>query len=298
MWTRLLLVAAAWLGISGLALAISPYYQGNKLPAGPLAGLATTVEARLKSAGFQPVGRYFPKGLPEHGVVIATHPRLQAAAAAVGRHAILASVVRVGIQAGGEVSWTNPDYWGRAYLRDGYDSREADFARVRAALKQALGEDEAFGGDESAKKLADYRYMIGMEKLDSARARLAKTGGFVEAVSTVREHLANGTEKTARVYEVVLPDARLAVFGVALNDETRGDAVWLSKIKMLESIAGLPYEIYVVGDEILAPFARFRVALAFPDVSMGKFMRISGTPGFVHDTLKAVAGIERKPGEE
>lgn len=291
MWSKFLLAVVASL-LPGLVLAVSPYYHGDRIKADSLAGVASAVETRLRAHGFVPVGRYFPRGLPEQGVVIATRPGLQQAAAAVGRHAILASVVRVGIERDGDVSWTNPEYWGRAYLRDAYGAQQRRFDQARDDLKDALGQGQPFGGDETARKLADYRYMFGMEKLDSARNKLARADNFVDAVRIVREHLAAATGNTSQVYEVVLPDARLAVFGVAFDDPEHGDANWLSAIKRQQIIAGLPYEIYVVGDEILAPFARFRVALAFPDVGMGQFMRISRLPAYLFDTLRAVAGAD------
>lgn len=295
MWRHWLTGLVAWLALAAHAFALSPYVGGDRLSSASLAATAALIEGKLRNEGFKPVGRFFPKGLPGYGVVIATSPSLQAMAAAAGRHAILASVVRVGFQNTGAVSWTNPEYWGRAYLRGDYDAHEATFDKVRVALAAALGEGKPFGGDVAAKNLAGYRYMIGMEKLDTAKGRLTKADSFVDAVRVVREQLANGTENTAKVYEVVLPDAKLAVFGVALNDETRGDAAWLTRIGMQEGIAGLPYEIYVVGNEIYSPFARFRVALAYPAVGMGQFMRISSMPAYVLDTLRAVAGVERQP---
>jgi hypothetical protein len=63
---------------------------------------------------------------------------------------------------------------------------------------------------------------------------------------------------------------------------------------MQESIAGLPYEIYVVDNEVSAPHGRFRIALAFPDVGMGQFMRISSLPNTIIETMGAVAGVEKK----
>jgi hypothetical protein len=71
---------------------------------------------------------------------------------------------------------------------------------------------------KAAKSLSNYRYMVGMERLDSYKNKLAEYGSFAEAVKTVRENLAKSAGKTAKVYEIVMPDRRLAVFGVAMND--------------------------------------------------------------------------------
>jgi hypothetical protein len=40
-------------------------------------------------------------------------------------------------------------------------------------------------------------------------------------------------------------------------------------------------------------FARFRIALGWPAVGMGSFMRIVEAPGIIHGTLTEVAGGAR-----
>jgi len=140
--------------------------------------------------------------------------------------------------------------------------------------------------------------MIGMERLDSPKNILAEYGSFAEALKTVRENLAKGVGKTTKVYEVVMPDRKLAVFGVAMNDSANNDGEWIKRIDMQDNIAGLPYEIYVVNTEVGAPHGRFRIALAFPDVGMGQFMRISTLPNAIIETMSAVAGAEKKSSEE
>jgi hypothetical protein len=85
------------------------------------------------------------------------------------------------------------------------------------------------------------------------------------------------------------------VFGVAMNDDALGDGRWLKAIGMTDSIAGLPYEVYVINNEVHSPHARFRIALAFPDVGMGQFMRISSLPNKIIATMTAVAGGKVEP---
>jgi len=54
----------------------------------------------------------------------------------------------------------------------------------------------------------------------------------------------------------------------------------------------------VIDKEIGAPHGRFRIALAFPDVGMGQFMRISTLPNNILDTMNAVAGVEKSSSSE
>jgi len=274
--------------------AVSPYIQGNSVTGGNVQAVASAVENKLKGGGFKVIGKYFPKTLTGYGVVIATDEAMLDAVGAAGGHAVLGAAIRVGVKADGSVAYTNPDYWYRAYFRKDFDKREEAVKALQARLQDALGAGKGQGGDEPPGNLVNYRYMIGMERLDSYKSKLADYGSFAEALKTVRENLAKGVGKTAKVYEIVMPDRKLAVFGVAMNDSGFSDGEWISKIDMQNNIAGLPYEIYVVDNVVNAPHGRFRIALAFPDVGMGQFMRISSLPNAIVETMSAVAGAEKK----
>jgi hypothetical protein len=290
--------ASALLLFSASAGAISPYIQGDDVAGGNVQAVASAVEAKLKKGGFKVVGKYFPKTLSGYGVVVATDDAMLDEVGAVGGNAVLGAAIRVGVKADGNVTYTNPDYWYRAYFRKTFDKKEAEVKALQGRLQNALGAGKGMGGDETAASLANYRYMVGMERLDSSKNKLIEYDSFADALKTVRENLAKGAGKTARIYEVVMPDRKLAVFGVAMNDSELSDGDWIKKIEMQNSIAGLPYEIYVVNNTVSAPHGRFRIALAFPDVGMGQFMRISSLPNAILDTMGAVAGVEKKSVEE
>jgi len=286
--------AGALLLLSASVWAVSPYIQGNSVTGGNVQAVAAAVESKLKGGGFKVIGKYFPKTLTGYGVVIATDDAMLGEVGAVGGHAVLGAAIRVGVKGDGSVAYTNPDYWYRAYFRKDFDKREEAVKALQARLQDALGAGKGQGGDEPPGNLVNYRYMIGMERLDSYKNKLAEYGSFAEALKTVRENLAKGAGKTAKVYEIVMPDRKLAVFGVAMNESGLSDGEWISKIDMQNNIAGLPYEIYVVDKEVSAPHGRFRIALAFPDVGMGQFMRISSLPNAIVETMSAVAGAEKK----
>jgi hypothetical protein len=286
--------AGALLLMSASAWAISPYIQGDSVPGGNVQAAASAVETRLKNSGFKVVGKYFPQDLSGYGVVIATDEAMLQEVGSVGGHAVLGAAIRVGVKANGSIAYTNPDYWYRAYFRKSFEKKEAAVKALQARLEGALGVGKGFGGDEAAANLANYRYMGGMERLDSSKNKLAEYDSFADAVKTVRENLAKGAGKTAKVYEVVLQDRKLAVFGVAMNNAGHSDGEWIKKIDMQDNIAGLPYEIYVIDKQVGSPHGRFRIALAFPDVGMGQFMRISALPNAIMETMGTVAGVEKK----
>lgn len=289
-WGLLVFSAGVW--------AVSPYIQGDPVAGGSAQAAAAAVESKLKGGGFKVVGKYFPKTLTGYGVVVATDDVMLNEVGAVGGPAVLGAAIRVGVKADGSVAYANPDYWYRAYFRKAFDKREAAVKTLQARLQDTLGAGKGQGGDEPPGNLANYRYMIGMERLDSSKSKLAEYGSFAEALKTVRDNLAKGTGKTAKVYEVVMPDRKLAVFGVAMNDAEHNDGDWIRKIDMQNNIAGLPYEIYIVDNEVSSPHGRFRIALAFPDVGMGQFMRISSLPNAIMEVMGSVAGVEKKSSGE
>lgn len=290
------ITAWALLVVSSSAWAVSPYIQGDSVAGGNVQAVAVAVEGKLKSGGFKVVGKYFPKNLAGYGVVIATDEAMLEEIGSVGGYAVMGAGIRVGVKADGSVAYTNPDYWYRAYFRKDFEKKEDAVKALQGRLQKTLGAGKGLGGDEASASLTNYRYMIGMERLDSYKNKLAEYGSFAEALKAVRENLAKGAGKTARIYEVVLPDRKLAVFGVAMNDSGNSDGEWLSKIDMQNNVAGLPYEVYVINNEVGAPHGRFRIALAFPDVGMGQFMRISSLPNVIIETMSAVAGADKKSG--
>jgi hypothetical protein len=290
MMKKLLFVLLTWLIMPTLAWAIAPYIQAERLKGGDVHQLADAVEAKLKSAGFQPLGHYCPQQLGDYCVVVVADEGLLNEIRQMGGSNIVGAAIRVGVKSGGEVSYMNPDYWYRAYFRSQFSQAEHAVQDVQNKLAKTLGSRGGFGGDETAGNLPKYRYLIGMERFDSDKNMLARYASFDEALKTVRDNLDKGVGRTAKVYEVVMPERKLAVFGVAMNDETLGDGRWVSKIGGQEQIAALPYELYIVNNQVEALYARYRIALAFPALSMGHFVRISYTPNDIAKMLTAVAG--------
>lgn len=295
MFSRALLSLFGML-ISCAAFAVSPYIYGDKLGGGTVQAVASAAEGKLEAQGFKVVGKYFIKGSPGLGVVVVTDADMLKQIGEIGEQTIVGAGIRVGVKADGTVSYMNPDYWYRAFFRKDFGSVEKSVEKVKGKLAKALGAGEAFGGDETERSLSNYRYMIGMERLDSSKNLLREADNFDAAVKIVRDNLAKKAADTSKVYEVVLPGKQLAVFGVAFNDPKTGDAAWMKAIEQPETVAAVPYEIFVMGKEIHALYARYRLAVSFPDTGMGTFMRISHIPNEIHDTLMQVAGAKAEGG--
>lgn len=274
---------------SQVCLATAPYLQASKLPAADLSTQLAQVEKKLQLEGFTVVGRHTPKGLPAHASLVVTDPAMLEAIRTIGGSGIVAAGIRVGVQADGTVSYMNPDYWYRAYLRGPFKSVQNPAKAVQARLAKALGDGAGFGGDVAEADLPNYRYMLGMERFDSSNSELSTHASFEDALKAVQDNLAKGVGNTSRVYDVVMPDRKLAVFGVAMNDPGDGEGYWVNKIGA-DHIAGTPYELFIVGNKVYALYARYRIALAWPALGMGQFMGIINTPDAIRNTLSRVAG--------
>jgi hypothetical protein len=270
------------------SMALAPYVQGSKLAPTELSAQLAAVEKKLQAAGLTVIGRHTPKGMPQHGSLIVTDPDILTAIRAIGGSAVVASGIRVGVQANGTVSYMNPDYWYRAFLRGKFSNAQAAVKATRDRLAQALGDGNPFGGDVPEGDLANYRYMFGMERFDSDNSELASYASFEEALSAVQANLGKGISETSKVYEVLMPDRKVAVFGVAMNSADSGESWWVGKIGA-DHMAALPYEIFIVGNKVYSLYARYRIALGWPALGMGQFMGIINAPDAIRDIMSRVA---------
>jgi len=273
------------------AHALQPYVTGNKVAGGDLKVVASSVEQKLTGAGFSVLGVHMAKGLPKQATVVVSDAGMTDAIKGIGGSAIVGMPIRVGVKADGTVSYTNLEYWQRAYLRKDYGKAEGAVKAAAAKLEQTLGAGAAFGGDVKTEDLANYRYMFGMERFDSGNSLLMEHKSFEDAVKAVRDNLSKGVKGTAKVYEVVVADKKLAVFGVAMNDAEYGEGWWVNKIGA-DHVAALPWEVFVVNGKVYALYGRFRTALAWPSLGMGQFMGISIHPDRTREMLEAVAGAQ------
>lgn len=285
-----LFVLVLWLLWSPWALAVAPYLSGDGVAGGDVAQVLAAVEKKTGAAGFTTLGKYQVQGMPQYAVLVVSDKGILDAIHRIGGSNIVGAGIRIGVQADGTVSYMNPDYWYRAFFRNNFVREQGAVKAVQARLEQALGVGIGFGGDERAADLPNYRYMMGMERFDSDKNVLNTLPDFNAAVTTVRDNLSKGVNKTAEVYEVLMPDKKIAVFGVAMNDDKAGDGHWVYKIGGEDYIAGLPYEIYIVGNKVYALYARYRIALGWPNLSMGHFTRIVDVPDEIRATMGRVAG--------
>ncbi|HQT26317.1 MAG TPA: hypothetical protein PLK99_06935, partial [Burkholderiales bacterium] len=115
----------------------------------------------------------------------------------------------------------------------------------------------------------------------------------------VEAGLAAGKGGVTKVYRIDIPGKQETVFGVAMKgdggNKYMDDKYIMSEIDFrdLKSAAHLPYEMLVDGNKVYALYARFRIAIDFPDLSMmgaHSFMNIMKSPEAIRKALTAAAG--------
>jgi len=289
-----ILLATLTLGLSMTVLAddalLKPFVLASK-SAGTVADKAAAAKTVLQANGFTIAGSYSP--YPETTIIVVTNDEMKNTAAK-SEHGGFGAAQRVSVTKVGnevQVSYTNPTYMANGYRMAG------DLPQTAEKLKAALGKVEEFGAQGlSASKLRKFHYMFGMEYFDEP-STLAEYGSYEEAVKAVEANLAAGKGGVTKVYRVDVPGKKESVFGVAMKggDKYMDDKYVMGVIdfKDLKSAAHLPYEMLVTGNKVIALYARFRIALDFPDLKMAganSFMKIMDSPEAIRKALVVAAG--------
>lgn len=298
------------LSIAALAVTVTAQAASERLKPFVLAEITTgdvatvekQVEKKLSDAGFEIAGSYMPyKGA---AVICITNDELKknAAKSDFGGYGAAQRVSITKVNNDIQISYTNPTYMANAYRMEG------DLADITTKLGKVLGHKEDFGSERGirVKKLRKYHYMFGMEYFDDLTMHeLASYDSHEKALKTVADNLAKGVAGVSQVYRIDIPGKEETVFGVSRKMPANGGDKYMDEsyimsiidFKPLKATAHLPYEILVSGKKVYHLYARFRIAIDFPDLSMmgdNSFMNIVESPEAIKKALTKVAGGEAK----
>ena len=252
--------------------------------AGDAAAAITDTRGKLEAGGFKVLGEYSPYA--GANVIVATSDALlsQAAKSKFGGYG---SVVRVSVTKAGDkvqVAYANPVYWAAAYQME-------DLGEVAGALKQALG-GTPYGSEKglSDKKLRKYHYMAFMPYFKD-HDELGSFGSHSEAVAAVNKQLASNANGLTKVFEVSLPGKDETLIGVGISQGDGADTYVMERVDKadIKHTAHLPYAVLVSGNDVYSLAGKFRIALSFPDLTMGTFGSIMSSPGAIKDSLGTLA---------
>jgi hypothetical protein len=197
-----------------------------------------------------------------------------------------------------QVAYTNPTYMAHAYRMKG------DLADVTQALVSALGKRQAYGAKEglTPEEAREYHYMFGMEYFDEP-SLLAEYKSYDAAINAVEKALASNKGEVSKVARIDVPGKDESVFAVALHKDCSSDKFIMGHIdfKPIRSTPHLPYEMLVSGNKVYALYARFRIAINFPDLSMmgdNSFFKIMCAPDAIEEALIYAAGSKPASSED
>ncbi len=271
---------------------ISPYVKVGE-SAYSLENTATEVVKALENNGFEILGQYHAENNQTLKVIVYSRKDLQSITLKVKDRGALAAALKVGLKSDGpstSISYLNPEYLFQAYLRDDYDKHSEGLKKVAEDVKASLsplGEiNTGFGGSMTAEDLREYHYKIMMPYF-SDPVELREFSSFEEGVKTIEKNLAAKVGTTELVYSLKFKDEKVAVYGIALLDSEDGEAHFLPIIGE-DHLAAMPYEIILQNNVATMLHGRYRLALHWPELSMGTFMKISSTPGKIKDAFKAI----------
>lgn len=248
---------------------------------------------KLKEDSFSVLGSYNPSNKSSLKVIAFTRSDLKNTVIKVADRGALAATMKVGlVQKDGKVviSYTNPDYLLRAYLPLNYNTFKSTFTKFSADLKTTFktigNEFSPFGGTVRADKLKKYHYKVMMPYFTDP-VELNEFTSFEEGLNTISNNLKAKKGNTVEVYRLVFNQQKVAVFGVGLRSTEDGESHFLPKIGE-DHVAALPYEIILQGKEATMLHGKYRIALHWPDLTMGTFMKIMSTPGDIKDALEGL----------
>jgi len=259
---------------------------------------ASLVWDNLAANGFEVLGEYYPAEDFNRYVLAITSEELLTAVAKTGERTGFAAALRVGLTLEDglvNISYTSPEYWLNAYYREDYDKVKSILEPVSEKLEKAMKasgsyKGTGFGSEKGleADDLHKYRYMAGMPKFDKTN-ELGEFASYQEAIDKIESSIIKGIPHVEKIYSVEIPGKELKLYGFGLGGE-KGESHFLPIIDISspKHTAFLPYEILVMGNEVHMLHGRFRIALSFPDLTMGTFTKIMSSPGDIEDLLESI----------
>ena len=293
-WKSVCLMLLALSAVAAFAqdAVLKPFVLASK-GAGDVAQKVEATKAALTKAGFTVAGSYSPYA--NTTVIGVTNDELRSTAAK-SEHGGFGAAMRVAVvkvKDEVQVSYTNPPYWANVYRMNG------ELKDTAAKLQAALGKVEEFGAKGlTVEQLRKYHYAFGMEYFNEPN-EFVKYGSHDEAVKAVEAGLAAGKHGVTKVYRVDVAGKKEVLFGVAMkgsgDSRIMDDNYIMNEIDFrdVKSAAHLPYDILVADNKVFAQYARFRIAVSFPDLSMmgaNSFMNIMKSPEAMREALSLTVG--------
>jgi len=232
---------------------------------------AEDVSAKLTGAGFEVIGTYTVNKKNKLQTVVFTNDTLKAMANKEGRG--FAALGRILIDGkNNKISISNPVYFGKAFMQDSADY--AQILSVKDALTAAFTGLKETGDKWEYAGLADYHFMVSMPYYQDS---IVIGEGETAALLAKAESYKKGK---MHLFTLKLAENKYLV-GYDLSKRT---AKFPEKIGT-DKAGLLPYTILIENNEarMLAP--KYYLAVSYPQLTMGQFMKIATVPGAIEKDL-------------
>lgn len=270
---------------------LSPF-SGVKV-SGDMEEVSMKIQSILKDAGFEVLTNFKVAGHHDLEVICFTNKDLKKLCASYEDRGALASVLKIGLRKEAdkiELSILNPQYMFYAYFGEDYKKHAASLKDIDQMAKNVLinnyGSLTDFGGKLEIEELKEYHYKVMMPYFDDP-VELEEYDSFEEGLAFIRKKIAASGKDLQLVYEVVNKEKKTAVFGISLLNAETGEGNFLPIIGE-RHIAAMPYEIILQDDVVSMLHGKYRLALYWPELTMGTFMKIMSTPGDIEDAMETI----------
>lgn len=234
---------------------ISAYYDA------PYASVKT-VKGKLGKAGFKVLTTYSPDNKSYLKVMVFTNKKLISIASKKLRG--FAAVQRVIVNSKAKtVRVTNPEYWLRAFMQKEF--KAGSCKGIKASIGKALGKLTATKDVLDSGDLAKYHYALSMPYYEDMLE-------FKAGKTTI--------DPKKKLFELKLANGSTLV-GIKLS----GTEKFIETIGENNALA-LPYTVLIEKGKAYALHAKYYLAVSYPLLSLGQFMKISSTPGAIEEKLE------------
>ena len=245
-----------------LAKDVSAYLVGSYMD-------VNSATSKLEKAGFKVVAEY--ESVKDGTTVIFTNDALISQASKPGR--AHAAVLRLFVDKKEKmISFTNPVYFGKAFMQDEYDATvfDAQLASINGAFSGLKDSVDKLDADD----IGGFHFMMGMPYYEDADS--LGEGSNSELLAKAK----NYKKGKFFLFELKLSDNSVLV-GYDLGKRTKK---FVKKIGRANG-AVLPYCISIEDGKATSLEAKYYLAVSYPLLSMTEFTTIATVPGAIKKDL-------------
>jgi hypothetical protein len=270
---KLLTALTLFLAIASVFQTVSASEAPKDVPAyliGPKMS-SEEVSTKLSAAGFEVIGTYLVNKRKKLETVVFTNDALKKMASKEGRG--FAAIGRILVDGTNkQISVSNPVYFGKAFLQD--DADYSALAAVKQTLTSTFSDLKPSSDKWEYEELSDYHFMVGMPYYqDTDVVGEGKTAELLKKAESYKKG-------KLHLFTLKIAEGKYLV-GYNLSKRT---AKFTEKIG-IDKAGVLPYTILIENDEAHALAAKFYLAVSYPQLTMGEFMKIATVPGAIEKEL-------------